>query len=414
MAKYDVTFSCGHTATVQLYGKESDRQRTIEWYENYGLCPECYKKKIAEEKQAAADEANSEAKKMGLPDLKGSEKQIAWANTIRGSIVKKVSEDLDRSYRQLKKAEKEGRADFVKNAKNLIDLLNAIGEVVASETSAHKIIDWRDSIHIEDWCYEYMRDYDKLISGSISRDSIHDTWDSELLDRALDILLDGKTPGQAEEAETTVLSPERKESETMVKVIYTDEEVSVESPKDTGVIEVAKSCGFRWDGSVWMMKIGATTGSAVDRAAEIANKLLLAGYQVTVPASIRQAAVSGNYEPRCTRWISRYKDDADHVYVSWDRNDDMYCHAKEITGAKWFSRRGMRVPASSADEIEDFAQLYGFRITDGAKEAIAKYRKSVTIVTPESGEAVEKKDGKEALDNILQSSRDVIEDLKDD
>ena len=415
MAKYDVRFSCGHTVTVQLYGKESDRQRTIEWYKNYGLCPECYKKKIAEEKQAAADEANAEAKKMGLPDLKGSEKQVAWANTIRGSIMKEVNEDLDRSYRQLKKAEKEGRTEFVKNVKNLIDLLNAIGEVVASETSAHKIIDWRGSIHIEDWCYDYMRDYDKLISGSIPRDYMHDNYGSELLDRALDLLLDGKTPDQeAEEAKTVVLSPEHKESETMVKVIYTDEEVSVESPKDAGVIEAAKSCGFRWDGSVWMMKIGVKTGSAADRAAEIANKLLLAGYQVTVPESIRQAAVSGSYEPRCTRWVSKYTDDDDHVYVSWDRDDDMYYHAKEITGAKWFSRRGMRVPTSSADEIEDFAQLYGFRITDGAKEAIAEYRKSVTIVAPESGATAEKKDGQEDLDGILQSSREVIEDLKDE
>lgn len=49
MAKYDVTYSCGHTGTVQLYGKNEDRARKIESYERYSLCPECYKKQKQEE-----------------------------------------------------------------------------------------------------------------------------------------------------------------------------------------------------------------------------------------------------------------------------------------------------------------------------------------------------------------------------
>lgn len=42
--KYTVTYSCGHTGTVQLYGKTEERERKIKYYEEYGLCPECYKK----------------------------------------------------------------------------------------------------------------------------------------------------------------------------------------------------------------------------------------------------------------------------------------------------------------------------------------------------------------------------------
>lgn len=50
MAKYDVTFSCGHNGTVQLVGKATERDRKLEWYASCGLCPECYKaKKLAEE-----------------------------------------------------------------------------------------------------------------------------------------------------------------------------------------------------------------------------------------------------------------------------------------------------------------------------------------------------------------------------
>ena len=31
--KYDVTYSCGHTGTVELYGKTSERESKIRWYE---------------------------------------------------------------------------------------------------------------------------------------------------------------------------------------------------------------------------------------------------------------------------------------------------------------------------------------------------------------------------------------------
>ena len=54
--KYDVTFSCGHTATVELFGPGKERERKISWYETHGECPECYKAR----KQAEREEASSE------------------------------------------------------------------------------------------------------------------------------------------------------------------------------------------------------------------------------------------------------------------------------------------------------------------------------------------------------------------
>lgn len=47
--KYDVTFSCGHTEEVQIYGKTEERERKIKYYGKSGLCSECYKKKMNEE-----------------------------------------------------------------------------------------------------------------------------------------------------------------------------------------------------------------------------------------------------------------------------------------------------------------------------------------------------------------------------
>lgn len=46
MAKYTVEMSCGHTDTVELFGKDEDRKRKIEYFEAHGLCKECYKKEM--------------------------------------------------------------------------------------------------------------------------------------------------------------------------------------------------------------------------------------------------------------------------------------------------------------------------------------------------------------------------------
>jgi hypothetical protein len=51
MAKYNVTFSCGHTETKELFGKHTDRERKIKWFEEEGLCSECYKKHMQEERE---------------------------------------------------------------------------------------------------------------------------------------------------------------------------------------------------------------------------------------------------------------------------------------------------------------------------------------------------------------------------
>ena len=78
MAKYDVTYACGHTETIQLYGKSTDREKEIARLENR-LCKKCY---IAEQQEAVKEVVNS-VKDFGLVPLVGSPKQVAWAEEIR-------------------------------------------------------------------------------------------------------------------------------------------------------------------------------------------------------------------------------------------------------------------------------------------------------------------------------------------
>ena len=54
MAKYSYPYACGHgTGTVTLYGKTSDRERKLAWYEQNMVCPDCYKAKKSAENEAA-------------------------------------------------------------------------------------------------------------------------------------------------------------------------------------------------------------------------------------------------------------------------------------------------------------------------------------------------------------------------
>ncbi len=80
--KYQVTYACGHEGRVDLFGKNSERERKLEQFAR-GICPECAAAQRAEKEE----EAIVAAKASGLPELEGSEKQVAWATRIRQNLI---------------------------------------------------------------------------------------------------------------------------------------------------------------------------------------------------------------------------------------------------------------------------------------------------------------------------------------
>lgn len=82
MAKYEIHHCCGHTRTVNIYGHNQKREETIEWLESQ-LCPDCQREHDNAEsaKKAAAE---------NRPVLTGSEKQVAWANTLREEVISEI------------------------------------------------------------------------------------------------------------------------------------------------------------------------------------------------------------------------------------------------------------------------------------------------------------------------------------
>ncbi len=123
MAQYQITHSCGHTKTHQIFGTNSKGQRDNKraWLATT-LCEDCYK---AEQnaKHAAENAAAAEANKAAaLPELTGTPKQIAWAESIRAAKIAELDGLLGPADGEQDELHRELQAiiDAVKNQKSAV------------------------------------------------------------------------------------------------------------------------------------------------------------------------------------------------------------------------------------------------------------------------------------------------------
>ncbi len=83
MAKHTVKHTCGHTSGLNLVGPMRERERKLAWLRTIP-CQSC-------ERAAASTVAAASAKTSGLVALSGSDKQIAWAESIRAPITSEIA-----------------------------------------------------------------------------------------------------------------------------------------------------------------------------------------------------------------------------------------------------------------------------------------------------------------------------------
>lgn len=93
MAKYTITFSCGHTELRELYGPHKERNRKIEYFKEQGLCSECYKEHLKREKEQRRElKAKEEAKlplvcMMSCLDKLSKSNKIQWLLWFDGNVI---------------------------------------------------------------------------------------------------------------------------------------------------------------------------------------------------------------------------------------------------------------------------------------------------------------------------------------
>ena len=135
MSWYYGTFSCGHDGRVNIIGPTKDRQwKADRQFEK--MCEECWKKHLKEKRQKENEEAEKLAKEMELPELIGSPKQIAWANTIRQKFIDKF-EDI--KLKDLKIELKIIGIDLTKT-----EILDVRDYILENKTDAKYYIDTRN------------------------------------------------------------------------------------------------------------------------------------------------------------------------------------------------------------------------------------------------------------------------------
>jgi len=375
MAKYSGTFSCGHEGRVDVVGPTKNRQWIVD-RKFEGMCTECYVIHLQEQREKANIEASEKAKEMELPVLQGSEKQVAWANTLRQKLIDNITKSIETST-------KEENTEQTEVMKVVLDYM------MINKIEAKFYIDNRE-------------DYTDTIMINLYTESK----DAAEIEK--------KEIASKEVIEEGIVSPIEVKHVGIVKIIAKEEKILVEYDKNEEFRQIVKSLNFKWDG-IWERKVNELIGNSTDRAAELGNKLLNAGFTIScIDENIRNKAVNGNYENECDRWI-KYNSDNNKLAIRWyDKNENMYGKAKNISTAKWNSdTKSILVSTSHFEEVKDFAESYGFNFTKASIKAIEEYKaslKKAKVVTPK---VVIIEEPTDKIKEILDSGSDIIDDLKD-
>lgn len=99
MAKYTIEHTCGHEQAHQIAGPIKGRESKEQWLKTT-VCGECYAAQKRAEK--AAENKAAATKNEDLVPLTGSEKQIAWAESIRAGLVPELVKRRDHYVAQAK------------------------------------------------------------------------------------------------------------------------------------------------------------------------------------------------------------------------------------------------------------------------------------------------------------------------
>ncbi len=390
MAKANYTCAgCGGSYSV-VGRNRSDADRLAKYYEQSGrLCPNCYEKQRLAEQAAESQAALAVAAEMGLPTLQGTEKQVQWAVTLRKAVLDRVDmalkaveaigleasqlrseqaedEAMTRAEAALADIDQQRRELAIFDAGDLLRILrtpqsaHTFGELLREQPQAHWWIDARGA-SIEALAIAMRQQVAERLaakaSPAVSAEVVAAVEEESLL----------KPAGEAV-------------SQQIVEIRLFGNELQVILPERNEPFRLLmKENGFTWGGSSWIRKLGITTGNPIDRAAETAHRIIGAGFMSRVHDNeARTKAISGSFEAEIKRWVVRVSSGefSGWCCLSWPRSDDLYTPAKRIMGSRYKDGR-VYVPASSILEVADFAEKYGFALSEGAHKMLDSHREAI-------------------------------------
>jgi hypothetical protein len=232
---------------------------------------------------------------------------------------------------------------------------------------------------------------------------------SEIYDRALTTIFP-KVP--TERIQPVLIRPPKTETNTICRVLIVDRHVRLFFPeKRDDFRDLVKRLRYGWDGC-WERKFSESV-DIVDRAAEIANELLLAGFCVQIEnEAVKDRVIDRSFIPEAFKSIKRalaglYKD---CFVINWPKADDCYAEAMKLTAAR-YADGSVYVPSEHFAEIEDFAEINEFVLSEAAIELAAEAktaRESAIIISPK------RKTRKAPKKNERSNSNAIPAHLRDD
>lgn len=349
MANYSITYSCGHAGVVNIQGKVKDRPWK-ESQERGKLCPECYQAELDTQRAAENAESAKVAAEQKLPELLGSPKAVAYGETCRIAVLKRINE-------LRMKIENSPRPEAARHLEQL-DL------TVKHFIDKHRSASW--------WI-----DTSKMYEGEFFKMLDAARFEAEAANEKAASEATSKQPADDSHM---IVRPEEPVTESPATIRVVESVVEAHLPeKRDDFREIVRRLGLEWGDGRWYRKLIARNGAPGDRAAELAHHLLAAGFIVKIAdGEIRSKVIAANYEPEHTRWVNTVRDDhAEYpgwLYILWGKDDDLYAAARKVKGSKYL-KPGVIVPPRHFAEVLDFAEMYDFRLLPPAQRAVEQAKK---------------------------------------
>ena len=412
------TYACGHQGKVRKGGYSYEYAEEAANSEFEYDCPDCRMKELEESRKGDAQKALDEAEKIGLAELVGSEKQVAWALTIRSDLIKDC-ENIDKvfcgenieSFRYAKRIcnDKQFKRLFdyfhdhcSDEEKKIIEeetiiqiknnLIHALSVLLDTETSAKFYIDNRYLLS------RSVRWGLPIVLNHYAKKTEKELFESKMKEEI--------------ERESTVLPEEF--NDVILTISTNDKEIMVEMPKDEKARLIVKSFGYRWIDYKWKKRITEFTENTEDRIVELSIEFLRNHFGVRLDLNdyekILNKIKSNDFIEETTRWIKRY-DDYRLIIVWHGMNSDLYQKAMSIKSSTW--NDGVIVPISQYKKVIDFAEIEGFKFSEQVQLMIDVYKNHIATLERVSIPEKEKEESVDKLEEILQKSG-MIQDLIDD
>lgn len=143
MAQATATCTCKYCGGTFYRIKDFPSRKSADDWEawvanNITVCNACAEKRRREEREKENADAAQESESIGLPQLTGSVKQIAWATTIRMKFVQQIRVQMETVEKRLNEPDASDRA------KKMLRAMKSDVTILLSHTAAAWWIENRD------------------------------------------------------------------------------------------------------------------------------------------------------------------------------------------------------------------------------------------------------------------------------